>query len=589
MQRIIRPAIFALVCLIFLSACNSVPKHARYIPKDASVVVAVNIKEIGKSIAWSAITGSKLLDEMKANASDTSRGKSVIDGIEKSGIDWMNTLYCYTRPDKRFSNNMKTGLIAPMSNVKDWEAYLNKIAPGIAIRKVKDRSEAMFEDKVYAAWNSDVLIVMNMVVQDVVHEEAASEPAAGADDAATDAEAAAMVAEMRQAYKWHEKVADTQATSAEMDAAFNLAKDASIIDNDRFKKLDKAGNDIAVFVSYDGVLDNLGRKGMGMGLDAMMMTSSLWKNAAMTTAVNFEDGKIVADMHYYPSDSMKRIAKEAGKENIDKDMLSRIPGQQLNLAAGYHLVPQTLKMMLDQLNLTGMANLALMESGTNVEEILGAFTGDMTFSMNDFAVNKVTITPDPAMAALYGEEGMKPYDDYKPQMNFIYALKIKDRTKLEKLLALAQRQTGLSPVAPGTYQIPLSGTDSVSILINDQFFIVSNKMASAYAFQNSKGSIPDMVNKEIAGHPLGVYFDIKSMLAAVNNNMFGRPKDQAILNEVRNLLLDLKINGGEFKGDANEYHAELTFINKTENSLMQLLNFAQRISALEKQNEVAKR
>jgi hypothetical protein len=588
MQRTIRPAILALVCILFLSACNSVPKHVRYIPKDASIVVGINIKEIGKSLAWSAITGSKLLDEMKANVRDTARGKSIIDGIENSGIDWMNTVYCYAKPDKRFSNDLKTGLVAPMSDVKAWEAYVNKIAPGIAINKVKDRSEAMFDGKVYAAWNSDVLIVMNTAVQDIVHEEEVTVAEPIADDAAA-TEPVADMADM-PTYKWRERVTDTAATLAEMEAAFMITKDASIMDNDRFKKLDKEGNDISVFVAYDGMLNNMSQKTLGMGFDAMMMTASLWKNAAMTTAVNFEDGKITADMRYYPSDSMKRIASEAGNESIDKDMLSRIPEQQLNMAAGYHLSPKVLKMVLDQLNLTGMANLALMESGTNVDEILGAFTGDMVLSLNEFAVNKVTNTPDSALAAMYGADEMKSYDEYKPQMNLVYALKVNDHSKLEKLLALVQKQTGLAPSAPGVYQIPMGGNESVNILINDKFIVVSNKAASALAYQKgNNGSIPAILNKEIAGHPTGMYVDIKSMLAALDGNMFGNREDEAILKEVRNLLLSLKMNGGEFKGEANEYHAELNFVNKSENSLVQLLNFAQRVSALQKGNEVVKR
>jgi len=588
MQRTIRPAILALVCILFLSACNSVPKHVRYIPKDASIVVGINIKEIGKSLAWSAITGSKLLDEMKANVRDTARGKSIIDGIEDSGIDWMNTVYCYAKPDKRFSNDLKTGLVAPMSDVKAWEAYVNKIAPGIAINKVKDRSEAMFDGKVYAAWNSEVLIVMNTAVQDIVHEEEVTVAEPIADDAAA-TEPVADMADM-PTYKWRERVTDTAATLAEMEAAFMITKDASIMDNDRFKKLDKEGNDISVFVAYDGMLNNMSQKTLGMGFDAMMMTASLWKNAAMTTAVNFEDGKITADMRYYPSDSMKRIASEAGNESIDKDMLSRIPEQQLNMAAGYHLSPKVLKMILDQLNLTGMANLALMESGTNVDEILGAFTGDMVLSLNEFAVNKVTNTPDSALAAMYGADEMKSYDEYKPQMNLVYALKVNDHSKLEKLLALVQKQTGLAPSAPGVYQIPMGGNESVNILINDKFIVVSNKAASALAYQKgNNGSMPAILNKEIAGHPTGMYVDIKSMLAALDGNMFGNREDEAILKEVRNLLLSLKMNGGEFKGEANEYHAELNFVNKSENSLVQLLNFAQRVSALQKGNEVVKR
>lgn len=589
MQRNIRSAVIALVCIIFLSACHSLPEHTRYIPGDASMVVGVNIKEIGKSLTWSAIKGSKLLDEMKEKAKDA-KGKSMIDGIENSGIDWMNTVYIYTKPDKRFLGDTKTSLVAPLSDAKEWETYLKKIYPEIVIKKVKDRSEVMLEDKIYASWNSEVLMVMNTVTQDVQHEEKAALPETTTSDTALSAAIADAANEM-PAYKWTEKLTDTAASLAEMEASFNIAKEASIIDNQRFKDIQKENNDISVYMSYDAVMSNLGQdKGMMAGMGAMLMNSSIWKNAAMTTAINFEDGKIVADMKYFPSDSLKSIAKEAGKENIDKDMLARIPAQKLNFAMGYHLAPQILKMMLDRLNLTGMANMALTEAGTNVDEILGAFTGDMTLSLNEFAVNKVTITPDNSMSALPGEPQVQPYEDYKPQMSVLFAIKVKDKAKLDKLLAMVQKQTGVAPAANGTYQFPLSGQDSVNILINDKYIIVANKMAAAVAYQgNNSGSASDVISKEIAGHPVGMYFDISSVLSTVDPGMIGGKKDAAMMNDVKSLLSGLKMNGGEFKGDANVYHAELVFTNKTENSLIQLLNFAQRMAALQKDKSVAQR
>ena len=42
-----------------------VPDHAKLIPGDAAVVAGINTGEIGKKIAWNAILGSKLFDEMK--------------------------------------------------------------------------------------------------------------------------------------------------------------------------------------------------------------------------------------------------------------------------------------------------------------------------------------------------------------------------------------------------------------------------------------------------------------------------------------------------------------------------------------------
>lgn len=52
--------------VLLLSACHSLPDHAKYIPKNAVAVLSVDIENLGKKVAWNAITGSKIFDEWKA-------------------------------------------------------------------------------------------------------------------------------------------------------------------------------------------------------------------------------------------------------------------------------------------------------------------------------------------------------------------------------------------------------------------------------------------------------------------------------------------------------------------------------------------
>ena len=82
MKQLSKLAALFVVCIVFLSSCSSVPDHAKYIPKDASVVVALNIKEIGKTLTWSSIKGSKVLDDLKKGSSGDT-GKSMLNDIEK--------------------------------------------------------------------------------------------------------------------------------------------------------------------------------------------------------------------------------------------------------------------------------------------------------------------------------------------------------------------------------------------------------------------------------------------------------------------------------------------------------------------------
>jgi hypothetical protein len=69
----------------------------------------------------------------------------------------------------------------------------------------------------------------------------------------------------------------------------------------------------------------------------------------------------------------------------------------------------------------------------------------------------------------------------------------------------------------------------------------------------------------------------------------GSASDSATFNAVRSLFTTFTINGGEFKGNASESHMSLGFVNKDENSLVQLLHLAQQIAALKEKQIVARR
>ena len=66
MHRHLRSTTIILLAVVFFSACNHIPDHARYIPKDAVAVAGINLKSLSKKIAWNMITGSKLFKEMQS-------------------------------------------------------------------------------------------------------------------------------------------------------------------------------------------------------------------------------------------------------------------------------------------------------------------------------------------------------------------------------------------------------------------------------------------------------------------------------------------------------------------------------------------
>jgi hypothetical protein len=90
--------------------------------------------------------------------------------------------------------------------------------------------------------------------------------------------------------------------------------------------------------------------------------------------------------------------------------------------------------------------------------------------------------------------------------------------------------------------------------------------------------MPDAVHQEISGHPFGIWADVHSFLGGASS-VGGNAADSAAVVAVRNTFTSFSVKGGEMKNDANEYNMTLGFVNKEENSLVQLLHLAQQLAA----------
>ena len=569
MHRTLRTFLPAIAILLLLASCQSLPKHARYIPKDALVVLGVHTGEMQKALAWSAITGSSLLDEMRKAGGE--KAPAMLKDAENAGIDFRSTLYFYSKPDTRFSNEARMAAVLPVSDAKKVTAYIQKHAPDAVIRTVKDRSEVMIDGKAYIGWNDEVLIAMNTIVQ-----KTAQNPAPP-DATSPDQEPAAPV--------YAEPVVDAAATAMEMDAAFNPAKDAGMTDNSRFKELENNGHDITMWLAYDALMDAYSGKS-GMGMMGFGMGNALWKGSAMAAGFDFEKGRFDGEMRYYASDSMQSVAKEFGSKNVDADMLRRLPAAGLNFAAGYHLAPKAIRMVLDKMGMTGMANLALMQKGMSIDDILGAFTGDMVVSLNNFRVETKLQEID---SVTQKEYGLTPAPVSSPEMDFVYAMKIADKAKMTKLLDFITSSAMLQQTAPGVYSLP-NTADGPTLVVGDKYLAISKQAPWAQAFlKESPGTMPEAVKKEIDGHPLGMWADVQSFMAGAGQSPRKNPSDSAAFHAVRNLFTTFTGHGGEYKGNASVYHMSLGFVNKDENSLVQLLHLAQQLAASNNRQEVAQR
>lgn len=531
MLRYSRIIALLLVSLFVLSACNSKPDHRKYIPKDAAVVAGINLSSLSKKIAWNMITGSKIFKEMEKKV-PKKNGSDVMSGIDKAGIDVMNTFYVYLKNDNRFNTGMKVTALVPLNDAVAWEAYLKKSFPQAAVTEHNKLKVTSLDGNMYMGWDKNLLIIMNVL-----------------SDNAGD-------------------------MAAEMDNAFAITDDNSIKANKNFEKLEGAGHDLSMWVNYDEIMNSYNDR-MGTNASPVSLSKTMWKETAFACGFDFVKGKITGDMTYYTSKGMEKIYKEFGSGNVNKDMISRLPGKELDMLVAAHFSTKALKEMMDSTGVLGLANTGLSAQGTNVDNVLDAFTGDMAF-----AINNLSVTSVPASADV-------PFPTQNSNYCMTYVMKINKKANFDQLMTFA-KQAGMLPVGEG-YMMPVSVRDSVFVLSNNDYAVFSNKYTNAVSILHDNYKDQPMgsaVASNANGHPFSMFIDIQETIKKIDMSAMMTAQDAGIFNESKNLLTNISFNGGDYKDGAMQAHMEINFTNKDESSILTLLDFGMRISdAMEKNRE----
>ncbi len=540
-----------LFLVLMLGACSKQPDHARYIPKDAVAVAGINLKALGKKIAWNMITGSKLFKEMQ-NRIPEKTTKDAMDGIEKAGIDLANTLYVYVKPDTRFKgDNRITGLV-PLSDASQWEAYVKRVFPNAEIKQNGGHKEASLGRDMFVGWNSNLLVIINMMSAPLDYNDLMEGRGAQGDRPAE----------------------DMASLSAEMNVAFSVTSDNSITTNTRFTALEAEGHDVTFWLNYGQLMSQYGSD-VSDRMGGISLSGALWKNAAFTSGFDFRKGKITGDMRYYMPDEMKGIGTELGATNIDKDLLGRLPNQNLDMLVAMHIAPKGIKGILEKMGMLGLANTALAQQNMNVDDIFEAFTGDMGFVMNDFSLHTETVVDSFMGQAV-------THQNQKPTLSMSYAMKIGKKEKFQKLVELA-KQNGLQQMGSG-FVIPIDEKDSAYLAMNDEYMVVSNKNAYANSFLKGdfkSQKMPDAAT-QVTGHPWAVYLDMQLLLKNIDAGISHSAHDSVMIMESKKLLNNISLSGGEFKNSAFEYHLDINFTNTEENSIIELMDYGMKMNEADK-------
>ncbi len=515
MQRRFYTPVLLLLMLMIGSACSRTPDHARHIPPDALCIVGVNTREISREIAWNALSGSELFRKLKERSRHTPLAEA-LSQLEHAGIRFSSTIYMFLRTDRRYDENLQTTLLVPLSDVSQWEAYVKRVFPRLPIRQREGYREILVEGEAVVGWDKKLLVVMNVVQR---HSPG------------------------------HTTEVDTQQTSAGIADLFLTTRQKGITADKRFRKMGKERHDLTLWVNYDAAMAHTLGSGFS-GLATMGIAGALWRGAILTTGIDFERGRIRGTLKYYVPETLQEIYRTFGDTGPDKEMLDRIPSQNLYLLAGGRVPVDGVRQLLDQTGLSSIAALFLVGSGLTADQALDAFAGDVIVAVNDFkqvAVNAGGHT----------------------EMNFLSALKIGRRDAFDKLVAFAVAENILIPAGKNTYTISNKDIPGTIIIVDQKYAVIANTPASAHNWlqaRERKEELPAPAIKILSEHAAGLFVNTT---AGDVNGSDARATANALLHYI-------SANSTPFRDGAYTASIEVAFRNEKENSLLQLLDLLLR-------------
>lgn len=508
------------IAMMFFVSCKG--KSGFLIPKDAGFVVEINSKSLSEKLPWKEISSTDWFNKAMSQQKD-SFVKKIMQDPKESGIDISSSLYIFRKNDGR---NGYMAFEGSLTDKAAFEALNKKITeeknPDAKVESDGDLNYMMIDNGSVVTWNDKNFVYLTGSPSKSSYSYGET-PAVGFDTL--------------------RKIASD---------LFSMEEKNSLNSDDRFTSLMKEEGDIHFWMNSQYMYED-------EMIGPMTMAKPLFEGNVATGTLNFENGKIVMSGKQYYGKELTEVLEKHNFGNASKDMVNRIPSQNVALAMVANYPPEVIRDVLKVSRLDGMVNSFLGNMNITLDDVIKSIKGEMVISVSDFKMKEQQVVKP----AFYQEDpsGMPGM----PDMNILIAGSINDRASFDKVANVISTQFQGKPLP-----IP------VNYKVENGWFAVSNSSQQVDQFLSGNGNQQAFADK-ISGHPYGMYIDIQKILSVMNSpsgqNMFGG----MIMDASMKMWQDVVITAGEFKNGYMVSEMEINLVDKETNSLKQLYQYLGQI------------
>lgn len=520
------------IALLTLNACNKAGKSGLLVPKEAAVVIHVNLGSLSSKVSWDELKQTDWFKEIGQQAPDSTT-KRLLEDPSASGLDTKGDQVIFITQENT------GGYYAWVGGIKDEAAFAATV---LKYQKESGRTTKQDGDYTVAETEQSVLLWNKSHAVAIGNNKVNKMAAKGG---------------------W----GSGQSKEYSLDSLKLFAKKILTLEGDqlldsdkRFGALIKETGDVHFWVNSERLAGN----SFG-GMVSMMKVNLLLENNVATATLDFENGKIKVKANQYFGSELTDLIKKYPPKEIGKDVLKHLPADNVVAAGAFNYPPEGLKALLKLTGVDGMANGFIGKMGYSVDEFVKANKGDITFAISDFQIKQDTSSYDDF-------EGKRVVvTNEKPSFNFIAGVSINDKPAFDKLVGIIVGEADKMP------------TNKVAYKLDNNWFVAGNdaQQVSAFFTNNNKPSYADM----ISGHAAGAFVDIGSILKtglALPADTVGneyKARERKLLQISASFWSDARFIS-DIKDGKVVSEFEINLVDKTTNSLKQVVKYAAELAAL---------
>ncbi|MEO7264404.1 MAG: DUF4836 family protein [Ferruginibacter sp.] len=519
MQSTFRFSFLAIIAIILFSSCKKNNTLGRYIPENAAMAMHINGKALSEKLPWAEIKQQDYFKLLNADTSLSAFMKTILDNPENTGIDINNDIVIFMVKD---SSGGFMALQGTLNDKAKFAAMQSQANPG-GTASGKEGLSFYSNARTASAWNDDKFVMLSDVPEMKMPKQFPMMP-----------DSAGPVTDVPEI-----KTPRDLVTAAKN--VLLLKEDMSMAKNEKFSDLVSTKADMHLWLNAEQLNANT----PAMGAMAMVNLGKLYEGSIMTAAVNFEAGKILMDVKSYAGKEMTEIWKKYSGSSASMEMIKRIPSQNIAAVFAMNFKPEGIREFLKLAGLDGLINMGSAFMGFNLDDFIKANKGDILLTVGDIKKDSIS----------------------KIDAQFLFSATIGNKEAFTKLINAGKKL--------GQEKLTNSGKmPSIFYNLNENLFAIGNNKTAIDQYINKENNSDPAFLKDISGSPLAAYVNFQYIMSSMKNPNTTDSLEAATLDASMKVWDNLIIKGGEMKGSAATQHVEINMVNKTENSLKQLNNYA---------------